>query len=184
MPKILENIEEKIFYNVIELINKKGFNNTSMKEIADETGVAVGTLYNYFSNKEDLVFNVIKKSWEETFIKLDKVLNSNLPTEIKYEKFIIILYQEISKRKVVGGNLIQNNIIKEKKFNSIKTTLAKKFKKIFTSLNKENNSFKINLEQKRLLDTIVTTISYLAYSYPEDEKNIEFLKNFAKKLIK
>ena len=184
MPKIIENVEEKIFNNVIDLINKNGFNNTSMKTIANETGIAVGTLYNYFSNKEELVFSVIEQSWNETFIKLDQILESNLKNKTKYEKFIIILYKEISKRKVIGGNLIQNNIIKEEKFNKIKMILTKKFEKLFTSLNKENNKFEVILDKKRLVDTIITTTSYLAYTYKDDEDNINFLKKFSKKLIK
>jgi len=38
----------------LELFSKKGFHNVSMQEIAQKSEFAVGTLYKFFENKEDL----------------------------------------------------------------------------------------------------------------------------------
>jgi len=181
MPKVIENVEEKTFKNVIDLINENGFKNTSMKMIADKTGIAVGTLYNYFSNKEEMIFHVIKKSWKQTFKKLDSILNENLSAEKKLEEFIITLYKEISSRKVIGRELIQNNIIEEEKFNEIRKNLTNKFEFLFKIL--ENENYNLDLEQKRLIDTIFISISNLATLYDDEEKNIEYLKKLSKKII-
>lgn len=181
MPKIIENVEEKAFKNVIDLINENGFKNTSMKMIADKTGIAVGTLYNYFSNKEDLIFYVIKRSWNQSFKKLDSILEKDLSAEKKLEKFIITLYKEISARKVIGRELIQNNIIEKEKFAEIKEILITKFEELFKIL--ENENFNLDLEEKRLIDTIFVTISNLSNLYDDEKKNIDYLKKFSRKLI-
>ncbi len=182
MPKIIENVEEKAFKNVIDLINKNGFKNTSMKMIANKTGIAVGTLYNYFSNEEDLIFYVIKRSWRQSFKKLDSILSEELSAEKKLEKFIITLYKEVSARKVIGRELIQNNIIEKEKFAGIKEILITRFEKLFKIL--ENENFSLDLEHERLIDTIFITISNLSNLYSNEEKNIDYLINFSKKLLK
>lgn len=45
-----------------ELFAAKGFNGTSLNEIADAVGVLKGSLYHYISSKEDLLFDVIRVS--------------------------------------------------------------------------------------------------------------------------
>ena len=37
------------------LLAEKGYHGFSMKELAQEAGLAVGTTYNYFSDKENLI---------------------------------------------------------------------------------------------------------------------------------
>ncbi len=43
-----------------ELFADRGFNGTSLKDIADAVGVLKGSLYHYISSKEDLLYEVIK----------------------------------------------------------------------------------------------------------------------------
>lgn len=44
----------EILNTALELFSEKGYNNVSMQEIAEKSEFAVGTLYNYFANKEEL----------------------------------------------------------------------------------------------------------------------------------
>ncbi|WFR55468.1 TetR/AcrR family transcriptional regulator [Anaerocolumna sp. AGMB13025] len=41
--------------SAIKVIARNGFHNANVKSIADEAGVAVGTVYLYFRNKEDIL---------------------------------------------------------------------------------------------------------------------------------
>jgi AcrR family transcriptional regulator len=43
-----------------QLIHKKGFPNTTMRDIARATGMSLGGLYHYFTNKEDLLFQILQ----------------------------------------------------------------------------------------------------------------------------
>ena len=45
---------QEILQVALELFSQRGFHNVSMHEIATASEFAVGTLYNFFSNKEDL----------------------------------------------------------------------------------------------------------------------------------
>jgi AcrR family transcriptional regulator len=57
-----------------KLFLKKGYHRTSMRDISDATGMAVGNLYNYIKQKEDvlcLVFDVFHRSLREYLEKQD-----------------------------------------------------------------------------------------------------------------
>ncbi len=46
---------------------EKGLKALSMRAVARECGIALGTLYNYFSNKEELLIAAIASVWEDIF---------------------------------------------------------------------------------------------------------------------
>jgi AcrR family transcriptional regulator len=50
-----EETKENIIYNAVKFFKEKGFQETSMEEIAEKSDVSKGTLYNYFENKESIL---------------------------------------------------------------------------------------------------------------------------------
>ena len=42
---------KRIIRSMKKLVKKKGFENTSVKEISEDAGITVGTFYHYFSSK-------------------------------------------------------------------------------------------------------------------------------------
>lgn len=55
----LTDKQNKIFRSAIELFSKKGYANTSTKEIAENAGVSEGSIFKKFKNKEDLLFSIL-----------------------------------------------------------------------------------------------------------------------------
>lgn len=56
----------QIALGAAKLFIKKGFNQTSMREISKATGITIGSLYDYIAKKEDilyLVFDVFHSTW-------------------------------------------------------------------------------------------------------------------------
>ncbi|HEY0592354.1 MAG TPA: helix-turn-helix domain-containing protein [Thermoanaerobaculia bacterium] len=58
----------------LRVIARKGLSAASMQEIAEEAGIAKGTLYLYFENQQDL----LRKTIEQAFSKLADELNAAL----------------------------------------------------------------------------------------------------------
>lgn len=56
---------QEILQVALKLFSSKGFHNVSMHEIAQESEFAVGTLYKFFSNKEELYKALIFEKAEE-----------------------------------------------------------------------------------------------------------------------
>lgn len=58
------------------VIARKGIAGASMQEIADEAGVAKGTLYLYFSNQQELLAAAIQQALTELVATLEQALES------------------------------------------------------------------------------------------------------------
>ncbi|MBC7195943.1 MAG: TetR/AcrR family transcriptional regulator [Deferribacterales bacterium] len=56
---------DKILDSAIKIIGQKGFHGAKVKDIANDAGVADGTIYNYFNNKEDILVTIFKVKLEE-----------------------------------------------------------------------------------------------------------------------
>jgi AcrR family transcriptional regulator len=59
MPKVSAEHKEAVRDRLLEAtrrcLTRKGYEGTTVRDIATEAGVAIGTLYNYFASKEDLI---------------------------------------------------------------------------------------------------------------------------------
>jgi len=60
-----EETRKKIITVTMGLIKSQGFEATSMEQIARETDIAKGTLYNYFPVKEAIIDEYIRRSFHE-----------------------------------------------------------------------------------------------------------------------
>lgn len=101
MPKIINDLKPQILKATREIIAQEGYEAINMRRVAKCTGIAVGTLYNYYKNKDLLLVSVFEESWQRTFEKLDTVLKE-CDAEMEIECFITTLYDEITKRKGIG----------------------------------------------------------------------------------
>jgi AcrR family transcriptional regulator len=57
---------QEILAAALQLFAAKGFHNVSMQEVAAAAEFATGTLYNFFSSKEDLFFELLVATAEES----------------------------------------------------------------------------------------------------------------------
>lgn len=176
MPKIINDIEERIFVSAFNLFSKYGYKRVDMKVIAEESGIAVGTLYNYHPNKKSLFIDVFNKSWEETFEKLDSTLHREIPKIEKIENFVEILYKEILKRKGMGNELIKASIIKKEE-GHIKKELLDRLKQMLSMKEERGCNLECKYEE-RLLETILVSFITMMMEHPdEEEDNIDYLSN-------
>ncbi|MEG2290956.1 MAG: TetR family transcriptional regulator [Clostridium sp.] len=89
-PKISDDKRQeqvnKIIDGAIKVFRIKGYEQTTMKDIRESAGVSTGSLYMYFSNKEEIFIRVL----EDTIIKQDlkKPLNKQENCWGKIEAYI------------------------------------------------------------------------------------------------
>ncbi|WP_211517224.1 TetR/AcrR family transcriptional regulator [Geodermatophilus africanus] len=50
----------------VEVMSERGYAATSVQEVADRVGVLKGSLYHYFSSKEDLLYRIVQESHTQT----------------------------------------------------------------------------------------------------------------------
>jgi AcrR family transcriptional regulator len=61
----LQNKKEKIIKAAKEILAEKSYGEISIKAIAKKAGIATGTFYLYFSNKEALIDSIVEEMYQE-----------------------------------------------------------------------------------------------------------------------
>ena len=68
MPKLYEDLRETIVQEAKVLIVSNGYGKLNMREVAKASGIAVGTIYNYFPTKDSLMLVLNEQSSERNTI--------------------------------------------------------------------------------------------------------------------
>ena len=79
---------EAIIQAAIEVFSKKDFKTASISEIAQKAGIADGTIYQYFRNKEDLFFSIPIEKTNEFRSQLELHLEGISGAFNKIRKFV------------------------------------------------------------------------------------------------
>ena len=101
--------KEKILDAAVKVFAEKGFEQSSMDDVAIKANVAKGTLYYHFSSKEEMLFGLIErgidifveevnkkiKNESDPKSKLEIILETQLNFFFKYRNFCRILISEL-----------------------------------------------------------------------------------------
>ncbi|SDZ01476.1 transcriptional regulator, TetR family [Geodermatophilus africanus] len=65
-PTERRNRDDAVMAAAIEVMSARGYSATSIQDVADRVGVLKGSLYHYFSSKEELLFRIVEESHKQT----------------------------------------------------------------------------------------------------------------------
>lgn len=71
MPKIIQELREKILAVSRTRLLTEGYAALSLRGIAQDCSIAVGTIYNYFKDKNTLIASVMLEDWLEALGAMD-----------------------------------------------------------------------------------------------------------------
>ena len=81
---------EKIIGAAIKLLSEKGYSKTKIKDIARQAEVADGTVYTYFSSKEDLMMKALTESLHIKLMEVKQITAKEPDVRAKILKFFDI----------------------------------------------------------------------------------------------
>ncbi len=106
MPKQKVN-KEYVVHEALKLFRRKSYHQTTMADIGEAVGLLKGSIYHYFSSKEELMkevmFYVHKFFRDQVFVH---AYDKNLPPEMRLQKMI-----DVAERVFLGpdkGNIMGN----------------------------------------------------------------------------
>lgn len=79
---------EAIFGAVTHILNKDGVDHLTTNKIAEVAGVSVGSLYQYFKNKESIYEGILLRLLENNLVKLETQLKEMDPSKIQIRHII------------------------------------------------------------------------------------------------
>ena len=81
MPKIIENVREQLLKEAKKQLSELGYAKTTIRSVARECDLAIGTVYNYFKSKDALIASFMSEEWL-LCLKENEKLKSNEPYDI------------------------------------------------------------------------------------------------------
>jgi AcrR family transcriptional regulator len=182
MPKIIKDVEDTVRNCAKELFVELSYTNVDMRMISKKSGVAVGTIYNYYENKKELYVSILKESWQNTFDKLDAISKLTVSLREKLRKFITTLYEDIESRNGLGKALINTSAVElkdDKEINDLKDNLIMKVENFFNCVTKVESLNKCpKIDIKLAESLLVSTLVMLEFHPNNKEDNINFLVEF------
>jgi len=92
-----DEIKNIIIEKALTLFAEKGFHGTSIKILAQTSGISQGLMYNYFESKEHLLIAIFEKSFEQ--IKDSFQFNKTGKPEKDLKKYFEILIESVRKNR-------------------------------------------------------------------------------------
>lgn len=83
--------KEAILKNCRKIISENGITSLNMRSVAKECGIALGSLYNYFPSKDDLVIAAIESVWQNIF-KVDGLCDQARPLP-PFPEYVELIFQ-------------------------------------------------------------------------------------------
>ena len=99
MPKIVNKEERRkeIALSCKKLFIEKGINALTIAEVAKTAGIGKGTIYEYFENKDDIIFTIVDILVEEKDKIREKAMKELNSTRDKVKLFFKFFYDEDNK---------------------------------------------------------------------------------------
>ena len=91
MPKIYDDLKETILKEAKVIILSKGYRKLSMREVAKASGIAVGTIYNYFPTKDTLMSELMYQYWLEFVATIQEAEQEDCELFAKFKRIYTIL---------------------------------------------------------------------------------------------
>jgi len=64
MPRIIENVRERLLRETASQLNDRGYAAVTVRSVANACDISVGTVYNYFPAKDDMIAACMLADWE------------------------------------------------------------------------------------------------------------------------
>ncbi|WP_062532301.1 TetR/AcrR family transcriptional regulator [Jeotgalibaca dankookensis] len=77
MENNLSNHKEVILSQAKKIAVSDGISKINIRTVAKNSGIAIGTVYNYFPSKGDLLISVVTEFWDEAFTDLEGITSTS-----------------------------------------------------------------------------------------------------------
>jgi len=98
----------KILDVALGLFRSKGFEQTTMREIAAKAGVATGAAYYYYPSKEAIVMAFYQRTFDEMQPKIGKVLEAPGSLEFRMRELIRVKLEHFGRNRGVLRGILKN----------------------------------------------------------------------------
>jgi AcrR family transcriptional regulator len=174
MQRLDETKRAAILQAAHQRLIRYGVKKTAMQEIAEDAGIAVGTLYLYFKNKNEILIAVADADAQQHLKDIERTLDLQMSVSEKLKAYLVSRFRSVQDHRLGGSHAadLARSVIKLKP--QLYEEQCQVFNHNVSSLLQEgmqSHLFKIdNLEQD--LEVFLYSIGYF-FPMPTTEKYYE-----------
>ena len=94
-PNVTDERKSQIITAAEDVFTQKGFDEARMDDIAEETGLSKGTLYNYFKSKDDLIIAILDRIFQREFKAFEQMDLSTMTATEAINLFVDTVSKDI-----------------------------------------------------------------------------------------
>ncbi len=104
-----EKRRHEIFHQVVQIVSKKGFHETSMREIADAAGLGKSTLYDYFRTKDEILIYFFEDQLRDMTQEAQRIALQNLSADERLRQITEKYLESLQANKSLFLKLMQES---------------------------------------------------------------------------
>ena len=97
------NKEKDIVDAAIKVFAEYGYHNSKISKIAETAGVATGSVYVYFKNKEAILLTIFSELWNKLYDELDLIVsNTSLSSIEKLDSMVDLIFEVFTEKPALA----------------------------------------------------------------------------------
>ena len=92
----------------IRVFARKGFHATRAEEIAEEAGIAVGTIYNYFESKAQILLSIFEREFDEEVGLYESLAKSGVSVRERFSKILSAHFARLAESRDLARSSCAN----------------------------------------------------------------------------
>ena len=158
--------KEAIMQVCRRIVTEKGLTALNMRLVADECHIALGTLYNYYADKDELVLDTVESIWKDIFHA-----DQQCVTDISFSDYVADLYARIRKGAQEYPNFLTGHSISiaSAKRGEAKSAMEHTFAHMKTGMlevlgadqSVQGNTFTSSFSQEKFVDFVLDSLLVL-----------------------
>lgn len=178
MRKKDENLKENLLGCAREIANTQGTSAISIRAIAKKADIAVGTVYNYFTSKDEILLILTEEYWQKALMEMQKEITSPY-----FYNNLSQVYDFLMKHMSTSASMLMTSLsnVEQKGQQKMHSMVCELKKIIFSLLDQDKNInpkiWNENFTKESYADFINNN---LLISLRTRQKNIDFLIEIVK----
>ena len=101
----MSNTRSELIEAARQLFANKGFDNTTMNEIAESSGKGRRTLYSYFKSKVEIYMAVVEQETNRIIERTEEIADLQISADEKLRRYILCRLEQVKETVVRNGSL-------------------------------------------------------------------------------
>ena len=180
MPKVIENLRDRLLDELDRMLASED-SDVSLRGLAGRAGVAVGTIYNYFPDKDELVKALFEREWSRTGARASAAMARTSDPADRLDALLGVVYDAAARvvRTHAGRRRLLRSLDWSRKEASLPYPLRPEgwlwLAGLFAPLWREALGAR-DPDSARLTVLLVSSVHRLPMLYPDErEQNLSFL---------